>query len=83
MELKHVATRFYVTATGTNPVREWLMRLPLPDRKQLGHDIRDVEFGWPVGMPLCRSLGPGYGRSARPCRAVALRGCCFVSGVGG
>jgi phage-related protein len=22
-------------------------------------DIRMVEFGWPVGMPLCRSMGDG------------------------
>ena len=29
------------------------------DRQQIGHDIRDVEFGWPVGMPLCRSIGNG------------------------
>jgi phage-related protein len=59
MQLKHVAARFYVTSTGANPVRDWLMKLPAADRKQLGHDIRDVEFGWPVGMPLCRSLGGG------------------------
>ena len=29
------------------------------DRKQVGHDIRDFEFGWPVGTPLYRSLGAG------------------------
>ncbi len=25
----------------------------------VGHDIATAEFGWPVGMPLCRSLGRG------------------------
>jgi hypothetical protein len=45
MQLKRVAARFYVTGTGANPVRDWLMGLPAADRKQIGHDIRDVEFG--------------------------------------
>ena len=25
----------------------------------MGEDIKDVEFAWPIGMPLCRSLGNG------------------------
>ena len=25
----------------------------------VGLDIKRVEFGWPIGMPLCRSLGRG------------------------
>jgi phage-related protein len=25
----------------------------------LGEDIKDVEFSWPIGMPLVRSLGRG------------------------
>ena len=25
----------------------------------MGEDIKDVEFAWPIGMPLCRSLGKG------------------------
>lgn len=29
------------------------------DRKVIGGDIKDVEFSWPIGMPLCRSLGIG------------------------
>jgi phage-related protein len=29
------------------------------DRKAIGEDIKDVEFSWPIGMPLCRSLGGG------------------------
>ncbi|HME24409.1 MAG TPA: type II toxin-antitoxin system RelE/ParE family toxin, partial [Acetobacteraceae bacterium] len=29
------------------------------DRRILGYDIGLVEFGWPVGMPLCRPLGSG------------------------
>ena len=29
------------------------------DRRVIGLDIATAEFGWPVGMPLCRSLGKG------------------------
>jgi len=25
----------------------------------LGEDIKDVEFSWPIGMPLVRALGGG------------------------
>ncbi len=37
-------------------MREWLKGLPLPDRRILGTDIATVEFGWPVGMPVCRPI---------------------------
>lgn len=38
-------------------MREWLKSLDLHDRKTIGEDIKDVEFSWPIGMPLVRSLG--------------------------
>ena len=28
-------------------------------RKRIGEDIKTVEFGWPIGMPVCRPLGQG------------------------
>ncbi len=41
-------------------MREWLKGLPLSeDRKRIGEDIKTVEFGWPIGMPVCRPLGDG------------------------
>lgn len=40
-------------------MREWLRQLSIADRKIIGEDIKDVEFAWPIGMPLCRSLGGG------------------------
>lgn len=46
-------------AAGGEPVREWLKGLPSEDRKRIGEDIKTVEFGWPVGMPVCRPLGSG------------------------
>lgn len=35
------------------------MKLSSEDRRAVGFDIAIAEFGWPVGMPLCRSLGDG------------------------
>ena len=58
-ELKRIVVRFYRTDSGTEPVREWLLELPPEDRKIIGGDLQTLEFGWPVGMPLCRSIS-GY-----------------------
>lgn len=38
-------------------MREWLKGLEAEDRKAIGEDIKDVEFSWPLGMPLVRPLG--------------------------
>lgn len=38
------------------PVRDWLLELTPEDRKTIGDDIRTAEFGWPIGMPLCRPM---------------------------
>jgi phage-related protein len=38
-------------------VRQWLKSLEAQDRRIIGEDIKDVEFSWPIGMPLVRSLG--------------------------
>lgn len=50
---------FYRTSTGKEPVREWLRELDREARKAIGQDIKTVQFGWPLGMPLVRSLGDG------------------------
>jgi phage-related protein len=50
---------FYRTTAGAEPVREWLRQLVEADRHTIGFDLRRVQDGWPVGMPLCRSLGAG------------------------
>ena len=54
-------------------MREWLRSLPADDRRRLGHDLALVQYGWPVGMPLCRALGDGLWevRSNLPSRRVA------------
>ena len=55
--LKRLPARFYRSDTGREPVREWLKGLDAADRKVIGEDIKDVEFSWPIGIPLVRSLG--------------------------
>ncbi len=57
--LKRLPARFYRLDSGREPVREWLRRLGSDDRKIMGEDIKDVEFAWPIGMPLVRGLGDG------------------------
>ncbi len=47
---------FFKTALGNEPVREWLMDLPKEDRKTIGFDIKTVQYGYPIGMPLTRVL---------------------------
>jgi len=49
---------FYRSGTGREPVRMWLKDLAQQDRKLIGEDIKTAQFGWPVGMPLIRKLGP-------------------------
>lgn len=51
--------RFYATELGAEPVREWLKLLPAVDRRVIGEDMKTVQFGWPLGMPLVRSMGGG------------------------
>ena len=59
MPVKRLPAHFYASATGRQPVREWLKDLDPEDRRIVGEDIKDVEFAWPIGMPLCRSLKGG------------------------
>src|SRR5215207_10231603 len=56
---KRIPAVFYRSDSGAEPVRDWLKELPEQDRRIVGFDIALVEFGWPIGMPLCRSLGGG------------------------
>ena len=57
--MKRITFAFYGTQKGTLPVRDWLFELNKDDRKRVGVDLATVEFGWPIGMPICKSLGAG------------------------
>lgn len=71
--MKETPVIFYRTALGAEPVRDWLRSLPSDDRRAIGFDLATVQVGWPVGMPLCRSLGGGLWevRSTLPSRRIA------------
>ena len=58
---KRLPAAFYRSATGREPVRDWLRSDALSDedRRRIGEDIKTVEFGWPVGMPVCRPVRAG------------------------
>ena len=57
--MKKITAFFYKNASGKEPVREWLKDLSQADSRRIGTDIRTVEYGWPIGMPLSRPLGKG------------------------
>lgn len=50
---------FYQTAAGAVPVLEWIRGLGRADRKKVGLDLLRVQENWPIGMPVCKSLGGG------------------------
>ena len=47
---------FFRLDSGREPVREWLRDMSRDNRKTLGEDIKTLQFGWPVGMPLARKM---------------------------
>jgi phage-related protein len=57
--VKRLPAYFYQLPSGREPVRDWLKSLDDADKKIVGEDIKDVEFSWPIGMPLCRPLSRG------------------------
>jgi len=71
--LTEFPVQFYRTVSGGEPVREWLRSLPAEDRRAIGSDLASIQIGWPIGMPLCRSLGGGLweARSELPSRRTA------------
>jgi phage-related protein len=50
--LPSLTVRFFRETTGAEPVRAWLKALPDQDKREIGSDIKTVQFGWPIGMPV-------------------------------
>jgi phage-related protein len=48
--------KFYKSDAGNEPVREWLLSLREDEKKTIGEDIKTVQFGWPIGMPVARKV---------------------------
>jgi phage-related protein len=53
---KKLPAVFYRTSSGREPVREWLCAMTKENKIAVGEAIRKAEYGWPVGMPLCRAI---------------------------
>lgn len=49
--------RFYRSASADEPVRRWLMEeVSVDARRAIGGDVKTVQLGWPLGMPLVRKM---------------------------
>jgi phage-related protein len=58
-EPRRIPVVFYRTRGGSEVVRDWLRALDERERNAIGLDLMRIQFRWPVGMPLCRSMGDG------------------------
>ena len=57
MHQPELVVRFYRSGAGREPVRDWLKeQLSAGARQAIGADIKTVQKGWPLGMPLVRKL---------------------------
>ena len=54
--MKQIRIHFYKTSLGKEPVRDWLLGLSIDDKKLIGAEMKTVEFGWPIGMPVVRKI---------------------------
>jgi phage-related protein len=74
--------RFYRTARGNEPVRDWLKALEREDRLAIGMDLLRAQYRWPVGMPICRAMGDGLWeiRTSLPSRTIARVLVCLWTG---
>jgi phage-related protein len=79
---KKLPARFYRNIHRNEPVREWLKSLRPAERQVIGKDMQKVEFGWPLGLPVCRPLGDGLWevRSDLPSRRTERVIFCIVAG---
>jgi phage-related protein len=51
-----LGVRFFRTVRGNEPVREWLGALGQVERRTIGEEIKTVQLGWPLGMPVVRKM---------------------------
>lgn len=50
----------FINPAGNEPIREWLKSLSQANKVIVGQDLKTVEFGWPLGMPLVRKMEPHF-----------------------
>lgn len=77
-----IELHFYRSELGNEPVREWLKDQVEADRRAIGLDLQRVQFRWPVGMPLCRSMKGGLWevRTSLPLGKISRVMICFHEG---
>lgn len=83
VEIHKIPLVFYRSASGKEPVRDWLKELGRADRLEVGADLQRVQYRWPVGMPLCRALSGGLWevRTGLPSKTISRVFICFHEGV--
>ena len=79
---QYIPLIFFRSASGTEPVREWLKRLSASERQAIGKDLMRAQWRWPVGMPLCRPMGKGLweARTDLPTNRIARVLLCVYDG---
>jgi phage-related protein len=55
----HMDVVFYRMDSGSEPVRDWLKGLTKVEKRIIGGDIKTVQYGWLLGMPVVRKLEQG------------------------
>jgi phage-related protein len=50
---------FYETPSGNEIVLDFIRQLSAEEKKIVGEDLKTVQIGFPMGLPLCRPLGDG------------------------
>lgn len=51
-----LSVKFFAQPSGKEPVRDFLRAQTVEDRRAIGTDIKTVQLGWPLGMPLVRKM---------------------------
>ena len=82
-QTKPIPIHFWRSRAGNEPGRDWLRDLGPDDQRVIGRDIAKVQFGWPIGLPVCRSLGDSLWevRSTLPSKREARVIFAFHEGV--
>ncbi|HYW15369.1 MAG TPA: type II toxin-antitoxin system RelE/ParE family toxin [Allosphingosinicella sp.] len=50
---------FYRTQAGNEVVLDFIRELSAEEKKIVGENLKTVQIGFPMGLPLCRALGDG------------------------
>ena len=53
---KRIAVKFFQTKAGNEPVKNWMITLRKADKVAIGVAVKEVEYGWPLGMPVVKKM---------------------------